>query len=288
MISLESISSFVLDGTKQIEHCDRLGFINSIADNFLTFLTSIEYAELANNNPQIKAALWDVGLGAPQREFGFQIILVSDAKLAFALLHNSKSWEETLSPSIISPSASIHPTSWISPFGVFIGENAIIEANSTIFPNTWIGSRSIVRSGAQIGSSALHVTNTPSGDLLTANHYGRTTIMNDVEIGNNSVIDRAMFDYEETFIGDFTKIGCLVNISHGVRIGPKNRIAAGVQVCGYTQIGEDNWIGPGVIVSHMLRIGSGCYLSLGSSILHDIEDSWKVVGNKIFKDRKLF
>jgi UDP-3-O-[3-hydroxymyristoyl] glucosamine N-acyltransferase len=169
-----------------------------------------------------------------------------------------------------------------------IDENVVIEANTSIFPNTHIGAGAIIRSGAQIGSTALHVNKSPSGQLITTKHFGRTIIGKEVEIGNNSVVDRALFEYEETFIGDFTKIGSLVNISHGVSIGTNNRIAAGAQICGYTRLGDDNWVGPGVIISHMVNVGSECYLSLGSFILHDIEDSWKVVGTKIFKDRKLF
>lgn len=288
MISLSPISDLVLDGTTHVENADELGFVVSAGNRFLTYVSTLEYAELANENKWVTSVLWDESLGNPGNQYGYQIIRVSQAPYAFTRLHNSQVSGAHEEPSVIDPTAVIHSTAWVSPVGVKIEPNVVIEANVSIFPNTQIGARAVIRSGAQIGTVALDIKETPTGDLITSDHLGRTVIMNDVEIGNNSVVDRAIFRYEETYIGEFTKIGSLVNISHGVRLGTRNKVAAGVQICGYTNLGDRNWVGPGVIVSHMLNVGSDCYLSLGSNVLQDIEDGWKVVGNKIFKDRKLF
>lgn len=288
MISLDPIKDLILDGTSEIDVSDELGFVVSRGRKFLTYITSLEYAELANSNESITAVLWDSSLGFPVKEYDFKIVRVSNAAYAFGLLHNSQIADVGLSASSISNDAEIHKNAWVSPVGVKIAAGVVIEAHAAIFPNTEIGERTVIRSGAQIGTTALDIKESPNGELLTSKHFGSTKIANDVEIGNNSVIDRAIFEYEETSIGEFTKIGSLVNISHGVKIGAKNKIAAGVQICGYTLVGEENWIGPGVIISHMRVIGSNTYLSLGSIVLQNIEDGWKVVGNKIFKDRKLF
>ena len=55
-----------------------------------------------------------------------------------------------------------------------------------------------------------------------------------------------------------------------------------------TVVGDDNWIGPGAIISNLLNVGSRNYVALGANVLSDLEDEWKVVGIRVFKERKLF
>jgi UDP-3-O-[3-hydroxymyristoyl] glucosamine N-acyltransferase len=73
-----------------------------------------------------------------------------------------------------------------------------------------------------------------------------------------------------------------------VRIGKRNKVTAGVMICGSTVVGDDNWFGPGAIVSNLLKLGSRNYVALGANVLSDLEDEWKVVGTRVFRDRKLF
>jgi len=61
-----------------------------------------------------------------------------------------------------------------------------------------------------------------------------------------------------------------------------------VQICGSTTIGDDNWFGPSSVISHMLSIGNGNFVALGSQVFRDLEDGWKVVGTKVFRERHLF
>ena len=191
-------------------------------------------------------------------------------------------------PSVISTSAQIHASAVIDPVGVEIGEDVIIEAGVTVQPGSKIGAHSIIRAGSHIGSDALDIKKDESGNPYMTDHLGGVEIGEHVEVGHNSVVDRSIFRQTSTVIGSHTKIGCLSNISHGVRLGERNMIAAGVKICGSTEIGNENWIGPGAIISNLLRIGSKNYISLGSQVLSNLEDGWKVVGIRVFKDRKLF
>lgn len=114
-------------------------------------------------------------------------------------------------------------------------------------------------------------------------HLGGVVIGEFVEIGHHTVVDRSIFRQTCTEVGAYTKIGCLSNISHGVRIGIKNKITAGVKICGSTVIGDENWIGPGAIISNLLTVGSRNYISLGANVLSNLEDDWKVVGIRVLR-----
>jgi UDP-3-O-[3-hydroxymyristoyl] glucosamine N-acyltransferase len=286
LIDLGPISIFLKSSQLQLSECDNLGFISSTTPNTLSYISKIDYLDVAENNANVVSVLWDSSLGLPPFSSRINFYEVSNSKLAF--LHLQNSLLRLYSPNQIAKSASISTTAVIANEGVRIEEGVVIEDFVIVNQGTHIGSKSVIRSGSILGSQALFLGNDLDGSLLEMNHLGGVFIGEKVTIGSNCVIDRAIFSSENTIIGDNNKVGSLTNISHGVKIGASNKISAGVNICGYTQIGNDSWIGPNVTISHMLQIGSGVFFSLGSTVLQDIQDGWKVVGPKIFKDRKLF
>jgi len=286
LIDLSSISKFLKSSQLQLSECDDLGFISSTTPNTLSYISEIDYLDVAEKNANIMAVLWDSSLGLPPSGSRINFYEVSNSKLAFLYLQNSLLRQYSLNQ--IAKSASISTTAVIANEGVRIEEGVVIEDFVIVNQGTHIGSNSVIRSGSILGSQALFLSDDLDGCLIEMNHLGGVFIGEKVTIGSNCVIDRAIFSSENTIIGDNNKIGSLTNISHGVKLGASNRISAGVNICGYTQIGNDSWIGPNVTISHMLRIGSKVFFSLGSTVLQDIQDGWKVVGPKIFKDRKLF
>lgn len=266
--------------------CKEVGFVHSKKQDILSYISDLRYLEVAEQNRNIRALLWDSSLGEPPSNSRLEFIPVVQSKLAFLFLQNS--FKTNYAKSQISASSSIAPTAVISNFGVSIGENVVIEDFVVIKEGTSIGSQSIIRSGTVLGSQALSVAKDGEGLLREMQHLGGVHIGADVTIGSNCVIDKAIFRWEDTVIGDQTKIGALTNISHGVQIGNNNNISAGVNICGYTVLGNDSWVGPNVTISHMLKIGSRVYLSMSSTVLQDINDEWKVVQSRIFRERKLF
>ena len=84
-----------------------------------------------------------------------------------------------------------------------------------------------------------------------------------------------------------TKTSSFVNISHGVELGRRNRLAAGVKICGSTFIGDDNWFGPSSTISNLLKIGSRNWVALGAAVLSDLGDDSKVIGTRVFKDKQV-
>lgn len=267
-----------------------LGFVWTVGSSLLTFATSANFVEDAASRSNISTILVDseVILDKSLSEFRPQIVFVKNARLNFFRLHNSLRQSLTFAPSKLDESSRIHPSAVIDEYGVEIGKNCHIEPGVTIQRGTKIGDNTVIRAGCHLGSDALDIKDDEIGNPVMTDHLGGVVIGSNVEIGHNSIVDRSIFRQTSTFIGDFTKIGCLSNISHGVQIGSRNKIAAGVKICGSTVVGDENWIGPGAIISNLLRVGSRNYVALGANVLSNLEDEWKVVGIRVFKDRKLF
>ncbi len=73
-------------------------------------------------------------------------------------------------------------------------------------------------------------------------HMGNVVIKNQVEIGNNTCIDRAVLG--STIINENVKIDNLVHISHGVSLGANSLIIANTMIAGSSIIGENVWVSP--------------------------------------------
>lgn len=289
-ISLEPIRSALKEADTLDAPASEMGFVWSPGERLLVFATSRDFLEDALARPNVSSILLDdtVTFDRHLTPHGAKIIRAANAKLNFYRLHNSLRSTINFPPSKIHESAKIHPTAFVSDVGVSIGRNCVIESHVSIEAGVTLHDNVIIRSGCRIGSDAMDIKKDEDGNPYMTDHLGQVEIEHDVEIGSNSVVDRAIFRQTRTRIGAYTKMGCLVNISHGVQIGMRNWCASGVQICGSTSVGDDNWFGPGVIVSNLCSVGSQNYVSLGSHVLSDLADGWKVVGQKIFKERKLF
>lgn len=285
MIDLTVIAPYLERNTMRLSQCDELGYVTWINHNYLTFMMDLKYLDALISNKAIKAVLWDKQIPIPDGSFNFEIIICENPLSLFTLLHNSLENASHLMENQIAPSASIADNVSLALMGVVIEENVIIEPFVTIYPGVTICKNSIIRSGSRVGSDALDVKRSPTGEVLMTRHLGTVLIDEDVEIGHNSIVDRAVFKHQTTRIGRGTKIGALSNISHGVSIGAENILAAGVQICGSTNIGDRNWFGPKVVVSHMLSIGNDNFVALGSNVFQNLESNWKVVGLKVYRDR---
>jgi UDP-3-O-[3-hydroxymyristoyl] glucosamine N-acyltransferase len=288
MIDLTPVITHLQRGSQILDSCDELGYVVWKNQNFLSFISDSKYINSVIENDYIKAVLWDTNIPVPPIERGVEIIPCKNPLTIFTLLQNSLSNPDHFAPNEIHASAIIGDNVSLASSGVKIAQNVTVESHATIFSGVSIGPNSIVRSGARIGSDALDVKRDFGGKFLMTNHLGSVSVEDNVEIGHNSVVDRAVFRHQTTRIGAQSKVGALSNISHGVSIGKNNIIAAGVQICGSTTIGDDNWFGPSSVISHMLSIGNGNFVALGSQVFRDLEDGWKVVGTKVFRERHLF
>lgn len=117
--------------------------------------------------------------------------------------------------SIIGENCTIMAGSFIGD-NVKIGNNTIIYPNVTVYRDCEIGNDCIIHAGSVIGSDGFGFANTKDGKYIKIYQNGNAIIGNDVEIGANCTIDRAVF--KSTIIEDGVRIDNLVHIGHNCKV----------------------------------------------------------------------
>jgi len=168
---------------------------------------------------------------------------------------------------VIEKGVKIYPLSYIGK-GTYIGENTVIFSGVHIYPHTVIGRRVRIHSGAVLGADGFGYHITDKG-IFKLNHIGKVIVDDDVEIGANVCIDRALLD--ETRISEGTKIDNLVHIAHNCRIGKNNLIAGQTGFAGSVETGEWVILGGQVGIADHVRIGRGVRVSAKSGVTKDLE-----------------
>ena len=156
---------------------------------------------------------------------------------------------------------------------VFIGANVLIDNGTKVYPGVRImdgvkiGSFCTIYPNAVIGGDGFgHVLNKLGHKKIA--HHGGVIIEDNVEIGANTVIDRAAIG--NTVIRKNVKLDNLIQVAHGVEIGSGTVIAAQSGISGSSKIGKDCLIGGQVGVAGHLEIASGSKIQGKSGIASNI------------------
>jgi UDP-3-O-[3-hydroxymyristoyl] glucosamine N-acyltransferase len=185
----------------------------------------------------------------------------------------------------IEPGVTIAPGVVIGA-GAAIGRGTRIAANAVIGPGVQIGrdceigpgaslsfcllgDRVRISSSAVIGEAGFGVAGSSRG-LVEIPQFGRVILQDDVSVGANTCIDRGAYD--DTVIGEGTKIDNLVQIGHNTRIGRHCVLAGHVGISGSVTIGDGSQLGGKAGVTDHVRIGAGCKLAAASWAMNDIPD----------------
>ena len=136
----------------------------------------------------------------------------------------------------IKANVEIMPNVVIGPY-VEIDEGSIIYPNVTIYRDTKIGKNVIIHSGSVIGSDGFGYAHTKDGKHIKIYHLGKVIIEDEVEIGANTTIDRAVFG--KTRIKKGSKIDNLVQIGHNCEIGEYSILVSQVGLSGSTKLGRN-------------------------------------------------
>lgn len=157
--------------------------------------------------------------------------------------------------------------------GVAIGRDCVIGANATI-EFALIGDRVIIGPGVVIGHSGFGVAAGASG-LVDIPQLGRVILQDGVSIGANTTIDRGAWD--DTVIGENTKLDNQIQIGHGVVMGRNCVMAAHCGISGSVTFGDNVQCGGDVGIKEHIRIGNNVQLAARSGVMRDIADG-EIVG----------
>jgi len=163
---------------------------------------------------------------------------------------------------VIGERVVLHPGVALYP-GVVLGDDVTLHANVSVRERCRIGNRVTIHDGTVVGSDGFGYA--PDGQSwYKIPQIGIVVIEDDVEIGSNSVIDRAAL--EVTRIGRGTKIDNLVQIAHNCIIGADCMIVSQVGISGSTQVGNHVIMGGQVGVAGHLKIGDNVMLGAKSGV----------------------
>lgn len=152
---------------------------------------------------------------------------------------------------------------------VKIGKNVTIYSNVTIRENVIIKDNVIIQPGAVIGACGFGYIQDKDGNFMKLEQMGSVIIEQDVEIGANTVIDRARF--QNTIIKKNSKIDNLVQIAHNVEIGENNAIAAQSGFSGSSKTGKNVIIAGQVGIAGHLKISENTKIAAKAGVSKNLK-----------------
>ena len=161
--------------------------------------------------------------------------------------------------------------------GCKVGENTKIYSGVKFYDKSQIGSNCVFHSGAVIGSDGFGFVPNKENQYQKIIQIGNVIIEDHVEIGSNTVIDRATMG--STVIRKGVKIDNLVQIAHNVEIGENTVIAAQTGIAGSTKIGKNCMIGGQVGIAGHLSIGNNVRIQAQSGIGRNVKDNETLQGS---------
>lgn len=262
----------------------------------LTFLGNPKYEDFIYST-QASAVVVNHDF-VPSQPLSMTLIRVENAFASFTKLmeifFSNKKKSGIEQPSFVHPTAEIGEDVYIGAFA-YIGEGAIIENGSQIYPHCFVGDRVHIGEGSTLYSGAKiyynckigkHVT-IHSGTVIGADGFGfapnqgqayskvpqigNVIIEDFVEIGANATIDRATLG--STIIRKGAKLDNLIQVAHNVEVGEHTVIAAQAGVAGSAKIGKYCMIGGQVGIVGHLQIADQTKIAAQSGIGSTIKKS---------------
>jgi UDP-3-O-[3-hydroxymyristoyl] glucosamine N-acyltransferase len=150
--------------------------------------------------------------------------------------------------------------------GVQIGRDCVIGPQVSI-AFALVGDRVRLMAGARIGEAGFGAARSRTGPVDIP-QLGRVILQDGVTVGANSCIDRGAYD--DTVIGENTKIDNLVMIGHNCVIGRNCLMAANTGISGSVTVGDNVIFGGKAGIGDHIRIGEGARVAAGAGVLADI------------------
>ena len=172
----------------------------------------------------------------------------------------------------------IYPHTYIGD-NVKIGDNTILYSGVKVYYNSVIGKECILHAGVVIGSDGFGFEPDAKGVNQKLPQIGNVIIEDDVEIGANSTVDRAMMG--ATIIRRNAKLDNLVQVAHNVEIGESTFMCAQVGVAGSTKIGAHCILAGQVGVAGHITVTDNCVFGAQSGIANHVKKAGMYQGSPV-------
>jgi UDP-3-O-[3-hydroxymyristoyl] glucosamine N-acyltransferase len=172
----------------------------------------------------------------------------------------------------------IYPHAYIGD-RVKIGDNTVIYPHVTVYDGTVIGNNCIIHAGAVIGADGFGFA-PENGSYKKIPQLGNVLIEDEVEVGANTAIDRAVIG--STVIHKGVKLDNLIQVAHNVEIGENTVMAAQTGVAGSTKVGSGCMFGGQVGLGGHITIGDRSQIAAQAGIISNMKENSQVMGTPAF------
>jgi UDP-3-O-[3-hydroxymyristoyl] glucosamine N-acyltransferase len=172
----------------------------------------------------------------------------------------------------------IYPHTYIGD-NVRIGNNTILYSGVKIYYNCQVGNDCILHAGVVVGSDGFGFEPDAKGINQKLPQIGNVIIEDDVEIGANTTLDRAMMG--STIVRRNAKIDNLVQVAHNVEVGESTFLCSQVGIAGSSKIGGHCILAGQVGVAGHLEITDNCVFGAQSGIPSNVRKPGMYQGSPI-------
>jgi UDP-3-O-[3-hydroxymyristoyl] glucosamine N-acyltransferase len=167
-----------------------------------------------------------------------------------------------------------------------IGDNTVIYPNVTIYRDCVVGSDCMIHSNTAIGADGFGFATNALGEHKKIYQNGNVIIEDDVEIGSNVSVDRAVFG--STLLKKGVRIDNLVQIGHNCEIGEYSVFVAQSGSAGSTKLGRNVVVGGQSAFAGHLEIAPFSTFAARSGITKNITQSGLTFAGFPLMDHKLW
>ena len=283
-----------------------VGSIETAQEGQLTFLCDAKYlSHLPNTNASVVLMTESIAFDGETRA---TLIRVENARAAMGQLlalvakAMNPAKQGIAQPSYISEGVAVPEDAYVGAFA-YIGKNVQLGKGVQIYPHTYIGDNvkigdhtilysgvkiyyncqvgndCILHAGTVVGSDGFGFEPDAKGVNQKLPQIGNVIIEDDVEIGANTTIDRAMMG--STIVRRNAKIDNLVQIGHNVEVGASDFLCAQVGIAGSSKIGSHCILAGQVGVAGHLEIADNCVFGAQSGIPSSVRKPGMYQGSPI-------
>jgi UDP-3-O-[3-hydroxymyristoyl] glucosamine N-acyltransferase len=183
---------------------------------------------------------------------------------------------------VIGKHCQIYPHAYIGDH-VTIGDHSIVYPHVTIYDECIIGNHCVLQAGVVIGADGFGFA--PDGDeYKKIPQLGNVVLEDEVEIGANTTIDRAVMG--STIIRRGVKLDNLIQIAHNVEVGENTVMAAQTGIAGSTKVGRNCMFGGQVGIVGHLTIADGVKFGAQSGVMRSFKQSGEYMGTPVPQQAK--
>lgn len=171
---------------------------------------------------------------------------------------------------------TIYPGTYIGA-GCEIGDRCVLYANVSLYPHVYLGRGVIVHSGAVLGADGFGFYPLADGSYRKIPQVGRVIVGDNVEIGANTCVDRAMIG--DTVIEAGAKLDNLVQIGHNSTVGAHSVLAGQAGLSGSVRLGSGVRVGGQVGIADHITVGDRVSIAAQGGVINDLEPGVAVYGS---------